>query len=146
MAEIPKLSDSSNVNVLPKTYFHEIYKYPKVSEYDQEISQSQTRSTVEKNHRTFTVTRHPKDNKRLFLVKMVANLERTPQQRPTQSLTNNGRYIVHKTTNQQQQNHRLKRGSKVRITSLTSNKMVCCCCVYFVCHQTILQEPQLPHL
>ena len=40
----------------------------KVSEYDQEIPQSHTvdhptAPTVSKSHRTFTVTRHPKDNK-----------------------------------------------------------------------------------
>ena len=55
----------------------------KVSEYDQEIPQSHTADQPRAPlHSTFTVTRHPKDNKSiyqpaLFLVKMIAKLEWT---------------------------------------------------------------------
>ena len=53
------------------------------SEYDQEIPQSQTaEQPMAPCYRAFIVTRHPKDNKSkatssLFLVKMIAKLERT---------------------------------------------------------------------
>ena len=60
-----------------------LYPRKKVSEYDQEIQQSQTADqptqTPRKSCGTLTVTRHPKDNlnkatRSLFLVKMIAKL------------------------------------------------------------------------
>ena len=57
----------------------------KASGYDQEMPQSHSRpthGTVRKSYKTFTVTRHLKNNKSiatssLFLVKMITKLERT---------------------------------------------------------------------
>ena len=65
--------------------------------------------TLQTNHKTFIVPRHPKDNKSkttssLFLVKMIAKLARTQSnahQNKDQhrTLTKNGRYIKQKISN-----------------------------------------------
>ena len=90
---------------------------PKVSEYYQEIititQHRPTQGTMRKSHRTFTVTRHPKDNKSktassLFLFKMIAKLERTQSNaqqnrdkhrtpRPSGSTPNNGSKTTERT-------------------------------------------------
>ena len=63
----------------------------------------------EEEPQTFTVTRHPKDNKSKatnsrFLVKMITKLERTQSYKyqnkeKHRTPTNNGRYIKHKINN-----------------------------------------------
>ena len=79
------ISNGSTLNI-PElmTLVHSRRYDHKVSEYDKEITQSQTADqptacTVRKIHTAFTVTRHPKDNKSkatssIFLVKMTAKL------------------------------------------------------------------------
>ena len=82
-----------------------------------------THGTARKNHKTFTVTIHLKDNKilatsSLFHVQIIAKLESDeyPKQRPTQNP--HKQLEVHKTIDQQQQNHRLRTNSSLSYRGL----------------------------
>ena len=88
-----------------------------------------THSTMRKSNKTFTVTRHLKDNNSkatscsLLFVKMIAKLEVTqgntkgiPKQRTTQN--RHKKLEVHKTIDQRQQNHRLNTDSSLSYRGL----------------------------
>ena len=76
---------------------------------------------MKKTHKTLTVTRHLKDNKSkaisslsLFLVKMIAKLERTQSieyKNKDQHRTPHKQWEIHKTIENQQQNYRFRTDS-----------------------------------
>ena len=78
-----KLRSPWVLHIITVSWFNDLKENvnKKVSAHDLEILKA-TRGIVRKSHRTFTVTSHPKNNKSkaissLFLIKMIAKLERT---------------------------------------------------------------------